>query len=161
SPQTPPAITRDALVAALKILNLEFAEEHLALMLPRVNRALGTIDGIRKISVPLDTEPAVTFCPLLPGKKWPKTAKYQPSRPAPRRDWKKVEDLAFWPVTDLAPLLRAKRVKSVDLTKMYLERLKEFKDKLNFVITLTDDLALDQAKRSDGEIRRGKYRGPL
>ncbi len=154
-------ISKEMLIAALKVMNLEFTDEHLSLMLPRVNRSLSSIDNLRKSPVPLDTEPAVTFSPLLPGRSWPKTARFQPSRPKPRRDWKNIEDLAFWPVTHLAPLLKAKRVHSVDLTKMYLERLKQFSPKLNFVITLTEDLALEQARRADAELRRGKYRGPL
>ncbi|MBI4902961.1 MAG: amidase [Acidobacteria bacterium] len=161
--ETPPpsgAITKEMLIAALKVMKLEFTDDQLALMLPRINRS-NSIDGLRKYPIPLDTEPAVTFSPLLPGHSWPKTAKFQPSRLKARKDWKNIEDLAFWRVTDLAPLLRAKRVRSIDLTKMYLERLKQFSPKLNFVIALTEDLALEQAKRADTELRRGKYRGPL
>src|SRR5436190_1395902 len=72
-----------------------------------------------------------------------------------------IEDLAFEPVTHIAALLRARRVSSTDLTRMYLARLKRYGPKLNCVITLTEDLALEQAKRADSEIRRDHYRGPL
>jgi Asp-tRNA(Asn)/Glu-tRNA(Gln) amidotransferase A subunit family amidase len=75
--------------------------------------------------------------------------------------WKSVEDLAFLPVTELAPLIRERRVSSSDLTRMYLARLKKYSPQLNCVITLTEDLALTQAAAADVEIRRGKYRGPL
>lgn len=155
------AINKETLVAALKVMGLEFRDAHLDMMLANVNRALGNFDGLRKISLPQETPPAFTFTPNLPA--LPKGAKprFRPSKPAVRRDWKNIEDLAFWPVTSLAPLLKSKRITSADLTKMYLERLKQFSPKLNCVITLTADLALEQAARADTELRRGRYKGPL
>jgi Asp-tRNA(Asn)/Glu-tRNA(Gln) amidotransferase A subunit family amidase len=69
--------------------------------------------------------------------------------------------LAFEPVTTLAALLKARKISSTDLTKLYLERLKKYSPKLLCVITLTEELALQQAAKADEEIRRGHYRGPL
>ena len=71
------------------------------------------------------------------------------------------EDLAFLPVTKLAALLRAKKVSSTELTKLYLARLKKYDPLLKCVVTLTENLALKQAQRADEEIAAGKYRGPL
>jgi len=42
-----------------------------------------------------------------------------------------------------------------------LDRLKRYDSKLHFVITLTEERALAQAKKADEEIAAGKYRGPL
>ena len=64
-------------------------------------------------------------------------------------------------MTSLAQLLRTRQVSSVELTKLYLERLHLFDKALNCVVTFTDDLALRQAQRADDEIAAGKYRGPL
>jgi Asp-tRNA(Asn)/Glu-tRNA(Gln) amidotransferase A subunit family amidase len=72
-----------------------------------------------------------------------------------------LEDLAFAPVTKLASLIRARKVTSTELTRMYLARLKKYGPRLECVITLTEDLALAQAKRADEEIAAGRYRGPL
>ena len=47
------------------------------------------------------------------------------------------------------------------LTRIYLDRIERFDGKLQCVITLTRDLALEQARRADAEIAAGKYRGPL
>jgi Asp-tRNA(Asn)/Glu-tRNA(Gln) amidotransferase A subunit family amidase len=44
---------------------------------------------------------------------------------------------------------------------MYLARLKKYQPTLKFVITLTEERALAQAKQADAEIAAGKYRGPL
>ena len=78
-----------------------------------------------------------------------------PERPA------SDEDLAFLPVTKLAALLKARKVTSLELTKLYLSRLKRFDELLKCVVTLTEDLALAQAAQADREIAAGRYRGPL
>lgn len=71
------------------------------------------------------------------------------------------EDLVFLPAHRLAALLRARRVSSVQLTGLYLERLARLNPTLNCVVTLLGDRALSEAKRADAEIAAGRYRGPL
>ncbi len=73
----------------------------------------------------------------------------------------RIEDLAFATVSELASLLRARKITSLALTQMYIDRLKRYDSKLHFVISLTEDRALAQAKAADAEIAAGKYRGPL
>ena len=142
----------------MHLLGIEFEDAKLDMMLPNVNRALTNYEELRKINIPLDTEPAARFYPTHPQPA--KTARFAPISRKPRR-FEDLEQLAFEPVTELAPLIKARRVTSTDLTKMYLARLKQYAPKLLCVITFTDDLALEQAARADQEIRRGKYRGPL
>jgi Asp-tRNA(Asn)/Glu-tRNA(Gln) amidotransferase A subunit family amidase len=74
---------------------------------------------------------------------------------------KNSEDLAFATVRELAELVRTQKVSSTALTEMYLERLRRYDAKLKFVVTLTEERALSQAKEADREIASGKYRGPL
>ncbi len=57
--------------------------------------------------------------------------------------------------------MRNRQVSSVELTKLYLERLKKHDPTLHCVVTLTDGLALKQAEQADREIAAGRYRGPL
>ena len=83
------------------------------------------------------------------------------SKSAPVKRPANIEDAAFWPVTNLAQLIKTRQIRSVELTEMYLDRLKRYDDQLKFVVTLTPDLAMEQAKRADTEIAAGKYRGPL
>ena len=71
------------------------------------------------------------------------------------------EELAFLSVRELASLIRRRQVSPIELTRMYLDRLRRLDPELHCVITLTDDLALEQAERAHGEIVRGHYRGPL
>jgi len=70
-------------------------------------------------------------------------------------------ELAFYSIMQLASLIKNKKISSVDLTKFFIERLKKWGDTLESVITLTEDLALQEAKKADDEIKSGKYRGPL
>jgi Asp-tRNA(Asn)/Glu-tRNA(Gln) amidotransferase A subunit family amidase len=72
-----------------------------------------------------------------------------------------IEDVAFATVRELSALLRTRQITSLALTQMYLDRLKRYDPKLHFVITLTEERALAQAKAADAEIAAGKYRGPL
>jgi Asp-tRNA(Asn)/Glu-tRNA(Gln) amidotransferase A subunit family amidase len=72
-----------------------------------------------------------------------------------------AEDLAFHPIHELAQLLENKYVTSLALTQMYINRLKRYDAKLHFVITLTEERAIAQAKKADEEIAAGSYRGPL
>jgi len=161
----PLRISRDTLDCGEKIFGVDFTEAEEEAALRGVNRSLDTFEQLRKIDVPLDTEPAVTFRPYLPGKK-PKPGATPGARlrvaltpPAVRRS--SVEDLAFLPVTALAPLVRRRDVSSTELTKMYLARLKKHGTRLNNVVTLTEDLALAQAAQADKDIRAGRYKGPL
>lgn len=70
-------------------------------------------------------------------------------------------ELAFYSISQLASLIKNKKISSLELTKFFIDRLKKWGDTLECVITLTEELALQQAKQADAEIQRGIYRGPL
>lgn len=71
------------------------------------------------------------------------------------------EAVAFLPVSKLATLIRNRQITSLELTRIYLARIKKYNPLLNCVVNLTEDLAIRQARRADEEIAAGKYRGPL
>ncbi len=163
--QPPPAagpVTKEALHAAEVLIGIELTDAHEAMALPGVNRNRAGYDALRKIDVPLDTEPAIAFHPALPGKRLAAgaaravrlTRQQVPS-------FNSIEETAFFTTAQLAELIRTRRVSPVDLTSMYLARLKRLGPKLNCIVTLTEELAMEQARQADSEIRRGRYRGPL
>ncbi|MDQ6760243.1 MAG: amidase [Acidobacteriota bacterium] len=158
SPAQEQKIDQQTLHLGLKLVGIEFTGEQEAMMLADINRNLNQYVALRNIEIPLDTEPATRFYPTPPS---PARAKFLPTRIKPDKRVSSILDLAFEPVTRIAPLLRARRITSTDLTTMYLDRLKKYSPKLNCVITFTEELALAQAARADSEIRRGHYRGPL
>ena len=71
------------------------------------------------------------------------------------------EDVLFSSVRDLGALLRAHKASSVELTEAYLGRLETMGPDLGAVVTVTRDLALEQARAADREIAAGRWRGPL
>jgi Asp-tRNA(Asn)/Glu-tRNA(Gln) amidotransferase A subunit family amidase len=158
-------IVPGTLDCAEKVFGVDFtpAEEQQAV--DGVNRNLASYEQLRELNIPLDTEPAITFHPSLPGRRPTGGAspgakiKVSLSRPAARPS--SLDDLAFLPITALAPLIQRRTVSATELTRMYLDRLKRYGPKLNCVVTLTEDLALAQAAQADREIQAGRYKGPL
>src|SRR4029079_2438355 len=70
-------------------------------------------------------------------------------------------DIAFASVAQLSRWIETRKLTSERLTNIYLDRIKRFDPKLRAIITLTPDVALQQARAADREIAAGKYRGPL
>ena len=153
---TPLRVTKEMLRHTEKLIGIELTDAQEAMALSNVNTNLERYETLRKIDIPLDTEPAIAFHPALPGKKFNSSAiKFKLSKVAAPQ-FKSVEDLAFATVPQLAELIRTKKVSPVELTKMYLARLDRYGKKLNCVVTLTKDLALAQATAAEAEIKRGK-----
>src|SRR5215218_10098106 len=161
SPTPAPRITKEMMHQAEKLIGIELTDAEEAMALGGVNRNLDAYETVRKIDIPLDTEPAFAFHPTRAKKDlYVAKTKFRFGKVEPIQ-FKTVEDLAFATVPQLAELIRTRRISSTDLTKMYLARLKQYGPKLLCVVTLTEELALKQAAAADAEIKRGKYRGPL
>jgi len=71
------------------------------------------------------------------------------------------DDLVFLPAHRLAALLRARKVSSARLTRLYLDRLKRLNPTINCAVTILETQAMAEAASADAEIAAGKYRGPL
>ena len=155
-------INKEVIREAEKMAGLEFTDEERALMVEDLNEQAASFETMR--SVPLDNSvpPALHFSPILPGMTF-STEKRAiristvPDSEAPSN----LEEIAFWPITRLSSLIRSGQVRSVDLTTMYLDRLKKYGPRLECTITLTEERAMVQARRADDELARGKYRSPL
>ena len=154
-------ITAAMLKDALAVSGLEFTDEEREQLVNGLNENLERYENLRRLD--LDAlAPPLYFSPLVPGTKLDRVSR--PARPGRVPSLKRpasVEDLAFAQIAHLAQLLKARQVSSVELTEMYLGRLKRYNPTLNCVVTFTDDLALNQARQADQEIAAGKYRGPL
>jgi Asp-tRNA(Asn)/Glu-tRNA(Gln) amidotransferase A subunit family amidase len=154
-------ITPAMLTDALAVSGLTFGEEDQTAMLQGVNQNLTRYEDVRKLQIPNDVAPPFYFSAIVPGMKVNRTrAPFHFTAPRVRRP-ANLEDAAFWPITQLAHLLRTRQVTSVALTEMYLARLHRYNEKLNCVVTFLDDVALAQARQADTEIAAGKYKGPL
>ncbi|UCC96345.1 MAG: amidase [Phycisphaerales bacterium] len=155
-------ITEEMLEHAEQLAGLEFTGQERDVMLDGLNGYLENYRKLRTVALDNDVAPALRFDPVPPGMEFERQRK--PMRMSRSRESdvpSDLEELAFWPVTDLAGLVKSRRVSSMDLTDMYLSRLKRYDPTLQCVVTLTEELARRQAERADGEIAAGRYRGPL
>ncbi|MDY0200029.1 MAG: amidase [Tenuifilaceae bacterium] len=71
------------------------------------------------------------------------------------------ENLCFYTIAELSYLIKNRVITSLELTELYLNRIKKYDSELFSVITLLEERALEQAQKMDDEIAIGKYRGPL
>ena len=187
---TLPKITDEMLDQAAELAGVgPFTAEQKKMMLDGLNDQRDAYAQIRALKIGNDVPPAYVFHPGTAAAEQIRVAP-EPTNPpsceaiveeylseqpggyfpddSPIRNWPlpprgeiHAEDLVFLPVRMLAEFLRRKFVTSLALTQMYIDRLKRYDAKLHFVITLTEERALAQAKKADEEIAAGKYRGPL
>jgi Asp-tRNA(Asn)/Glu-tRNA(Gln) amidotransferase A subunit family amidase len=155
-------ITKEMLWEAAAVAGLIFTDQQLDHMLAGVNKNISLYEAVRKVPLDNSVAPPLYFNPVVPGMKIDRTKRAsRPSATLCVTRPKNLEAAAFWPVTHLAELVRTKQVSSVELTEMYLDRIKRFNPKLLCVVNVTEELALRQAREADKEITAGHHRGPL
>lgn len=71
------------------------------------------------------------------------------------------EDVLFLSATELGERIRHHQLSPVELTDAYLARIRQVAPKLNAFETVTEDLARQQAKDAEADLKRGHWRGPL
>ncbi|MEX2141095.1 MAG: amidase [Pirellulales bacterium] len=156
-------ITPDMIQQAEWIAGIELSEDDRKAVAEAVKRDQQKLAAIRNVNVDYNVPPALVFYAAPPQTSGADVRRdaVRPLESAAAERPQSDEDLAFLPITELAALLRSRKVSSTELTKLYLARLDRFNELLNCVVTPTEDLALRQADRADREIAAGHYRGPL
>ncbi len=158
----PRQITAETLREAEKLAGVSYTPDEREVILRGIGDDVERYLRRRQSLLSNDLAPATVFDPRLPG------VAYGPAHPSfvrsgidpgplPSSD----ADIAFAPVTHLAKWIERRELSSVRLTRLYLNRLKTIGLKLECVVTVTEELALEQARRADEEIAAGSYRGPL
>ena len=71
------------------------------------------------------------------------------------------EEIAYLPAHRLAAAIRAHKLTSVRLTRIYLDRLKTLDPTLVCAVTILEERGLADAAMMDAELKAGRYRGPL
>ncbi|WP_240905041.1 amidase [Flagellimonas oceani] len=145
-----------------KLIGLHFANKNIDTLYPYLKRNRSGFDSLRKYPVGNDVFPAIRFDPtpfgfIMPtqhnGTEWEIPDNVDIPEP--------YDLLAFYTIPQLASLIKNQKITSTELTKFFLARLKKYQPALQCSISITDSLALAQAKRADEEIKNGKYRGIL
>lgn len=154
-------ITATTFAEAEKLQGVSFTPAERAMMIETMEGRIQTLAAMRAIEMPNDLAPALVFNPKLPRKSVPSQknslALSPVSRAAPDND----DDIAFASVVELGAWLRSGAITSVQLTELYLQRIARHDGKLNAYITVTTDLAREQAVAADSDLREGRDRGPL
>jgi len=157
-------ITTDHIEAAETIAGVSFTPDEREMMVEDLNDNLEGYKALRELPMPNDRPPATVFDPRIGGAEIPAVPAAQdgvrthfPRSSKPSAE----EDLAYASLPELAHWLRTGQVTSVELTELYLERLRTLDPKLKAVITLTEDRAMSAAETADAEIAEDQWRGPL
>jgi Asp-tRNA(Asn)/Glu-tRNA(Gln) amidotransferase A subunit family amidase len=161
-------VTPEMIAQAQWIAGTELTAEEQADVAKSVEDVLKQQSALRAVTIDADTSPAFAFvphhfidmldaAPVVPNRR---PVKWRPSQQALPRTTS-VSDMAFWSIAQQARALRSGRTTSMELTKMYLARLRKYDPLLRCVISFTEDLALEQATKADKELASGVDRGPL
>jgi len=149
------------IINAENLMGLHFDTAGHNQMQSNLRRQLASYERMRGYSLDNSIAPALMFQPLLNPDEQP-VQEY--ANPVPVREVtlpESEEEIAFLTVEELSQLIRNGDLSSVELTKIYLNRLKKYGDSLYCVVTITENLALEQAEKADREISQGNYKGPL
>ncbi len=159
--QQDPISAEDVNVGAA-LAGLEFSESEIQMLTPALEDFRKAYAALRSVGIANDVSPALFFNPIP--QNYVNLREQEPvvfSSPGEVSLPECRDDLAYFSVLELAKLIETRQITSVELTQFFLDRLKRFDPQLHCVISLTEELAMEQAKRADCEIAAGKYRGPL
>ena len=153
-------VNKDA-IGMENLAGLEFTQTERDTFLSTLTVLKGRYDTLRTVDLPNSVPVPLYFDPRIPGQDIPKGREKYLFQEFPTKRPKNIEECAFYTIGQLAHLIRTQQVTSLELTTMYLDRLKRHGPTLECVVTLTEELALNQARRADKFIKTGRYLGPL
>jgi Asp-tRNA(Asn)/Glu-tRNA(Gln) amidotransferase A subunit family amidase len=152
------------------LAGIHLSPDKIAALVSKLNEQRRAYEAIRQLHLANDIPPAFRFDPLVAGQRALLTesapvrvaaALSNPAAIVENEVPADLEKLAYATVRELGALIQSKKVSVIDLTEMYLARLKRFNPQLHFLVTLTEERARAQAKELDAELAEGRYRGPL
>lgn len=155
------AFKKSDLMSSAKVFDMRFTQKEIDTLYSDVLDNVLNYQAMHKLSLNNSVPLSLWQNPVVPGMTFNKIQK--------PIIWNKVNasvptnknDLAFYSIEQLAFLLKNKKISSVELTQFFIDRIKKWGDTLQCVITITQDIAMEQAKKADAEIATGKYRGLL
>lgn len=160
--QAQDTIRKSEIPVVAKFADLSFTQQEIDSMFDGVKENVFEIRKMHKYPLSNSTPMSMWQSPVVAGMQF--DMKQQPinweipanvSLPANRNE------LAFYSVMQLASLIKNKKISSVELTKFFIERIRKYGDTLQCVISVTEEIAMQQAKEADALIAKGKYKGPL
>jgi Asp-tRNA(Asn)/Glu-tRNA(Gln) amidotransferase A subunit family amidase len=155
-------LSKKDIPAAARLLDLSFTQKEMDTMYEGVKENLEGYRMMHKQTLNNNVPMSLWQSPVLPGMHFnEKQEKINWNISSNLQMPQNINELAFYNILQLASLIKNKKISSVALTQFFIDRLKKYGDTLQCVITLTEEIAMQQAKQADYEIAQGKYRGPL
>lgn len=147
---------------AQQLIGVSFSKQALDTIYPYLERNRTGYDSLRNHPIPIEVMPAIRFDPIPHGFKirpqaLPPIWTVADSIALPRNR----DDLAFYSIPELASLIKHRQLSAVELTEFFLQRIKKHDSILQATITITEEMALKQARKMDEELENGTYRGIL
>ena len=126
--QQAPTITKEMIASAEEISGLHFSDEERTQMVQSLQQMKRSLETLHKEPLDQSVLPSIVFDPIPPGKELAKKTKQLTvrSKVAVMARPGSLDELAYSPVTQLADLVRTRKVKPSELTDMYLSRLKRY-----------------------------------
>lgn len=155
-------IIREQIQAASNISGLSFTDQEADDMIGNLENFREAYAELREADIPNALSPAIQFNPLPSG--FEISEQHTPAVFKPLEDVRLPEnkaELAYFSLRQLAALIQSRQISSEELTRIFIDRLKVYDKELHCVISLTEELALEQARKADKEISQGNYRGLL
>lgn len=164
-------ITERTLAEAEKLFGLQFSEAERRQILGGpveegeesfFGNQIASLKKRREQEIAFTLQPATTFDPRLPGAHYPdqpNTLVLYPEEIGPIPS--DQESIAFASVKQQARWMTTGQITSRELTELYLERIASFATELECFVTVTADIARQQADQADRERAVGQIRGPL
>lgn len=146
---------------ALSLYDLSFTDAEVDSMLDGLKENRDIYYAMHKLYPPNKLAYPFAFNPAIGKKIPPQKTTISWNIPANVQLPANRNELAFYSVQQLASLVKNKKISSVELTSFFINRLKKWGDTLQCVISLTEEIALQQARQADNELKKGIYRGPL
>jgi Asp-tRNA(Asn)/Glu-tRNA(Gln) amidotransferase A subunit family amidase len=156
-------LTPEMIQQAEWIAGLKLSDEDRKSLVSALGESQKQFEAMRALKLPNGVPLCLSFnpAPWLPPSADTIRGVVEPLSHDPPKRPDTGDDLAFLPISALAALLRTRQVSSLELTKLYLDRLRRYDPVLRCVVTFTDESALKQAEQADREIAAGRYRGVL
>ena len=154
-------ISKRDVASAEKLAGLTLSVSERDSLLSTVNQRVEQYRSLREVALPNHTPFPLLYDPLPAGMNPPRGRDQFKFNDVKVFLPENLEACAFMTVPELAHLIRTRQVTSEALTRMYIDRLKRYQDQLQCVVTITEELAIQQARKADMEIARGQYKGLL
>lgn len=151
-----------SITVASRLIGLDFTAAEKDSMIDKLRQSENLYERMHRLNLVNSQPNPLAFNPApigfnIPTKQLPVTFKIPTAVIVPGN----INELAFYSISQLASLIKNKKITSVALTKFFLERLKKWGDTLHCVVSLTEDIAMREAQQADDDLKKGIYHGPL